>query len=152
YYFYLGVFGVMVLGFGYAMRNLPAGPNPLGVFADLLILPAAFYTFGTFNPPGWTIGAELLFYLVLPFLLVNRAILLASALVAAVVWTAAMQGHIDAEFYGYRMLPGSLVFFLIGVAIQRGERGLFAALVALFVVNGLALLGNGHFDAWHASL
>src|SRR5262245_54330091 len=63
YYFYLAALGMLVFGFGYSMRTLPAGPNPLGGLADLTILPLAFYPFGAWSPPTWTIGAELLFYL-----------------------------------------------------------------------------------------
>lgn len=141
YYFYMAAFAVLVLGFGYSMRTAPAGPNPLGVFADLLILPMALFPYGVWNPPLWTIGLELLFYLLLPLMLINRATLYVTAVIAALAWIAATQAGDHAG--AYRMLPGPLVFFLIGVAVQRGERALFAALVLMFVVDGIAIAVAG---------
>lgn len=150
YYFYIAIcaFTVLVLNW----RESPAqdgSPDALNIFANLTIIPLAFWMYSDsirhlgLNMPTWSLGLEFLFYLLLPWLLWDRRTLWAAAGVAAIVWTLATQGVINPDYYAYRMLPGTLVFFLVGVAVQRRDWWLFGLLATFFLASYGALAAVG---------
>ena len=92
------------------------------VFQDIvnnvIVIPLNYFMFNTAGsftliPPAWSLGAEIQFYLVMPFLLWFR-IRWAAFLVGAITFILAALTLINSDTFGYRLLPGVLVFFLIG--------------------------------------
>jgi exopolysaccharide production protein ExoZ len=127
--------------------------KPVDVFSTLANLTLTFGLVNSASTPvvgGWSIGIEVVFYLLLPFLILLRRnsvpIVLVSMFVAA--WLARDIGRFGSlpEGWGLYVHPANhLVFFVAGVAMRLyGERlprlgnGLF--LVAL-TVAGLAAFG-----------
>lgn len=94
---------------------------------NLAIFPLNFFMYNdawrySFVPTAWMLGAELQFYLLIPFLLQYR-LRLPAFLVAIVVLMLAHWGSLGAfsvgmfpgsDIFGYRLLPGVLVYFLLG--------------------------------------
>jgi peptidoglycan/LPS O-acetylase OafA/YrhL len=119
------------------------------IVASLPIVPLGFYMFGAAGaeilPPAWSLGLEMCFYLLIPFLIIYRARGVAFALSIA-VFIAACLGFIDTDLYGYRLLPGVLFMFLCGsylyqpqakgLAIAAGT-AVAAALVFVAIIAGL---------------
>jgi peptidoglycan/LPS O-acetylase OafA/YrhL len=87
------------------------------ILSSVLMLPLGFYMFGIGGteilPPAWSLGLEMSFYLVIPFLLILRMRGVAFA-VSVGVFLLACLGYINTDIYGYRLLPGVLFMFLCG--------------------------------------
>jgi peptidoglycan/LPS O-acetylase OafA/YrhL len=82
-------------------------------------------------PQSWSLGTELLFYLMFPALQSRFAI--AWALTASLcVFTVAASGAINPDVFAYRLLPGCLFIFLVGALIERNDhKALGRTVVAL---------------------
>lgn len=106
-----------------------AGPQPyIGVgrpsmaqwLANLAIVPLDFFVFWpalealVFVPPAWSLGLELQFYLLAPWLLRSRWATGAGIAATLAVQAAATFGPIEPDAYGYRLLCGTLFVFLSG--------------------------------------
>ena len=155
YYFYLAICAFTVLVVGWKETSSQDGPiDTLNIAANLTVLPLIFFSLnasiGSFilNLPAWSIGLELAFYAILPFVLTDSRILRMTAAGAAVVWALATHGAIDPELHSYRILPGALVFFLAGVAIQRRDAWLFIGLALFFAADAASLWVLGSFEGW----
>lgn len=99
------------------------------IAASLAIVPLGFYMFGASGswivPPAWSLGLEMCFYLVIPFLLIYRARGVAFALSVAVFIPACL-GFVNTDYYGYRLLPGVLFIFLCGSYLYKPQTKGFA--------------------------
>ena len=101
------------------------------IVSSLPILPLGFYMFGIGGtqilPPAWSLGLEMCFYLLIPFLLIFNARGAAFTLSVGVFLLACL-GYIDTDVYGYRLLPGVLFMFLCGSYLYKADnKGLMIA-------------------------
>lgn len=99
----------------------------LALWANVLAVPLDFFMFSPaiagfmLIPQAWSLGLELLFYLLMPWLLLGRVRGL--ALVASLaVWGVAAFGFIHTDTWGYRLLPGTLFMFLAGSYVYDQPR------------------------------
>lgn len=153
YYFYLAVavFIVFVVGWRSSVCCQSGPVNFVNIFANITVIPLDFWMFSTsidhfqLNVPAWTIGLELCFYIALPWLLYNRVSVWCSAIIGSIVWGLATHGVIDPDYFAYRLLPGTLVFFLVGVAAQRRDWPLFWCLCLFFLADAWSLSRAGVF-------
>lgn len=119
-------------------------PGPVDLFNNLTVVPLNYYMFNdsdryTLIPPAWSLGAEAQFYLLAPFVLLWPKRLLAVGLLGLGAYVAALAGLINSDWFGYRLLPGVLLFFLLGTYLQhlhhqqqsQRARALTAAVAAL---------------------
>ncbi|RWM26884.1 acyltransferase [Mesorhizobium sp.] len=112
------------------------------ILANLVILPLNLWTLfkhSIYNPPTWSLALELTFYLAFPLIWAigrkGQALVFgASVIMAGVAFT----GAIDSDYWGYRLLPGTLLFFLAGAAMATPDK--VDARYPL-VVLGLAVAG-----------
>ena len=156
YYFYLAICAFTVLVIGW--RETPSqegAPDAVNVMANVTIIPLTFWMFNKsigsliLNIPSWSVGLEMCFYLVLPWLLRDRRDIRYAAALGAGVFALATHGAIPhpspfwhgiiADCFSYRLLPGTLVFFLAGVALQRKDWLLFFSLAAFLEADALSL-------------
>jgi peptidoglycan/LPS O-acetylase OafA/YrhL len=150
YFFYAGVTLVWQL---YSQANtlfLTRAPSASDIFNNLLIVPLNYFMFNgsdqyTLIPPAWSLGAEAQFYLLAPLVLLWPKRLLAVGVISLCCYGAALAGLIHSEWFGYRLLPGVLVFFLLGAYLQqlhhRQHRA--RALATTGLVAALATLAMG---------
>lgn len=112
-------------------------PGPLHWLAQITVVPLAYYMYTgaegfVLLPPAWSLGVELQFYLLAPFLVLlpgrTLALLMAASLA---VFSAAQAQWLNADHFGYRLLPGVLFLFLTGAALRR--RAAPAALATLWL-------------------
>ena len=128
-------------------------PGPGDLLNNVLIVPLNYYMYNssdqyTLIPPAWSLGAEIQFYLIAPFLLVWPKRILAAGLLSLGVYLAALAGLINSDWFGYRLIPGVLLFFLLGALLQHlqqpqpqpGRARAMTALVAALATLALGLL------------
>jgi len=119
------------------------------IVTSLPIVPMGFYMYGItvpeILPPGWSLGLETCFYLLIPFLLVYKLRGIAFA-VSVAVFMVALLGYINTDVYGYRLLPGVLFIFLCGSYLYRLQTkgkvivagtAAIAALMFLAIITGV---------------
>lgn len=126
YVFYATAAAVWLFTIGHptAFLNLPARPED--GFNNLLIVPLNFFMFNgsdrfTLVPPAWSLGAELLFYLLAPLLWRSARLALVLGAGSLGVQAMAWHGLLQTDWWGYRLLPGVLWVFLLGMAMQRAQ-------------------------------
>jgi len=94
------------------------------IITSLPIVPMGFYMYGItvpeILPPAWSLGLEMCFYLLIPFLIIYKCRGLAFAGSVA-VFAVAYLGAIDTDIYGYRLLPGVLFIFLCGSYLYKAK-------------------------------
>lgn len=94
------------------------------LFNNITIIPLNFYRFNgsdrfTLIPPAWSLGAEVQFYLLLPFIMRIRTL---ATVISVTIYVCAATGVIDTELYGFRLIPGVLWFFLLGSWLFEAHR------------------------------
>lgn len=149
YYAWLAVAAV-AWALGANLGEFIAGPpGPWGIIGNLTVVPLDFYAFlppvkiFLLLPPAWSLGLELTFYLAFPFLLGSRLLLWAATLGGLAVAFLAAQGMLDSDIWGYRLLPGTLPFFVLGHAIYRRDPALLAAILSGLSACALAAWWGG---------
>ena len=106
---------------------LRAAPSISDLLNNLLIVPLNYYMWNgsdhyTLIPPAWSLGAEIQFYLIAPLILLwPRRIMIIGALSLG-VFGLAMVSILNNDWFGYRLLPGVLSFFLLGALLQHLHR------------------------------
>lgn len=94
----------------------------LDIWNQLTILPLNWYAWNDSDhfvlvPPAWSLGAELQFYLLVPWIMgMRRGLWFIVSLCIAVL---AVTGYINSELWGYRLLPGVLWIFLWGSVLSE---------------------------------
>lgn len=124
-------------------------------FNSALILPLTYATLWpvidtlTLVPPAWSLGLELHYYLLAPWILPHRRTMAALGAASIVIGGAAHLGLLPSDAWGYRLLPGTLWLFLAGAWLHRvaahGARAgplIIAWLIALALLVMTALQGR----------
>jgi len=154
YYLWLGF--AVVVGFALGQRslaNLSAGKAVVVASAHLLVLPLDFSAWipqlrrWQFNPPAWTLGLELCFYLLFPWLVMKRRWLWAAVGGSLMVDAGASLGFYDSYLFGYQLLCGSLVYFALGHAIYQRDIRLGTVILAGLAACSLLTWTGGRFNA-----
>ena len=124
--------------------------TPLGVSLNLAMLPLGYYMWWAEGelliPQAWSLGLEMSFYLVIPWMLIllSKKIMVFFAALSMIVYLVAYRGLIDSDIYGYRLLPGTLFIFIVGSSFSwkdscskkfRGFSLVFAGVLLVFAYN-----------------
>jgi peptidoglycan/LPS O-acetylase OafA/YrhL len=133
-----------------------SGLTPLKAALNLPIAPLGLYmVFDLGNamviPQAWSLGLEVMFYLVIPWIVLyaDRRIVAALSLV---VFLIAYFGVLNADYFAYRLLPGTLFMFLAGGMIFKlKDRALPPTpIAALWVLVATLLVGTWVFPQFNA--
>lgn len=148
-----------LLWFSWSHKNtafLQHSPGSMELLANFLVVPLNYFMFNhadqfTLIPPAWSLGAEIQFYLLMPLILLLRVrwlVLVGSLLVFA----SAAWGMIHTDYYGYRLLPGVLLFFMLGSYLydyreRPVQRKIVCIAALLAILIGVAVLTySGHLQ------
>lgn len=106
---------------------LTRSPTWQDLFNNITILPLNLYMYNgsdayTLVPPAWSLGAELQFYLIAPAMLLWPRIGFVLAGASLAIQALALHGGLNTEWYGYRLLPGVLWVFGVGMALFHWVR------------------------------
>jgi peptidoglycan/LPS O-acetylase OafA/YrhL len=128
---------------------------------NLLIVPLNLYSIipsldngHILLPPTWSLGAEVQFYLLAPFILRTRWGRGLVAVVSVGLFALAVFGALNTEQWAYRLLPGTLFAYLTGSLLHariRGDRDagrLAAGLYVTVAAIAMATLFTGQFDVF----
>lgn len=128
---------------------LQHAPQLSDLINNLSIVPLNYYMYNgadqfTLIPPAWSLGAELLFYLLAPWLWRHWQCALILAGGSLGTQLLAWHGVLHSDWWGYRLLPGVLWVFVAGMALHRwhvAQQHKQARLLAMAapVLAGLAL-------------
>jgi peptidoglycan/LPS O-acetylase OafA/YrhL len=99
-------------------------PDWMDLVNNLLIIPMNFFMWnGTDQyaliPPSWSLGAEMQFYLLAPLIILFPTVAWLIGLASLGVQGLAWLGLLHPEWFGYRLAPGVLCFFIYGVLMYR---------------------------------
>lgn len=122
--------------------------TPVKVFLNLLMLPQGYLFAHTLEgaqllPQSWALGLQLSFYLLIPWLLLwlPGPRLYLAGLASIGVFLLAYVGLVNTDAVGYRLLPGTLFMFLVGMTFadtdywaRRFRLGVLALSVLLYGV------------------
>lgn len=131
-------------------------PGLTDLLANFVVVPLNYFMFNhtdqfTLIPPAWSLGAEIQFYLLMPLILLLRTRWLI-ILLSLFVFGAAAWGKIHTDYYGYRLLPGVLIFFMVGSLLydyreHPVQRKLVCVGALCAVLIGVAVLWlSGHLQ------
>ncbi len=116
----------------------------LAFASDFRTLSAPLFAFAPV-PQAWSLGVEMWFYLVAPFILRRSVRLVIGALLASIVLRMGLQFAfgLAGDPWSYRFFPSELALFLLGAVAQRStDRADFRRLVALAVLVAVVLFIN----------
>lgn len=95
---------------------------------NFLILPLGYFMYWESNgalviPQAWSLGLEMTFYMVIPWILVycSKRQIFGLAGISFLVFLAAYLGMINTNYFGLRLLPGTLFMFLTGSAFFEND-------------------------------
>lgn len=118
YFLFLSLTMIWFFASGKTTDFLQHQPELGDWMANIFVVPLNYFMFNqtaqfTAIPPAWSLGAEIQFYLLIPVLLLLNLRWLAVA-IGSVVFAMAAIGWLNTDYFGYRLLPGVLLFFLLG--------------------------------------
>ncbi len=131
-------------------------PTILDWMSNIFIIPLNYYMYTgqdgfTLIPPAWSLATEVQFYLLAPLLLMSKTRLMLKICfgLSILIFTLAQAQCLSADYFGYRLLPGILFIFLIGVLQEQRlkYKNLTEALVALWLLNVYYFFGILMADA-----
>lgn len=138
---------------------MPDPPGPLAVFAHLFVIPlnllqaAPRYNRWVVDPPAWSLGQELCFYAVFPLVASYRPAVWAGAGLSLAVSMGAALHLYDQDVWGYRLLCGTLCYYLLGHAIYLRDAKLGGAIAIGLACCAAAAWATGHWhEQWTPSL
>lgn len=100
--------------------------TPINICLNILMLPLGIYMYDDLGgclliPQAWSLGLEVSFYLLIPFILTIGGFRIAFVSSLS-VFLCAYFGIIHTEFFGFRLLPGTLFIFLCGSMIFENRK------------------------------
>lgn len=125
YYSFLLMGGFVVWSGGAHSNYLKGHGNIYQWFANLFIVPLNYSMFSdTLNhflliPPAWSLGLEIQFYLLAPWLLRYKGAMFVVLVGSLLISTLAHLGILHTDWFGYRLLCGNLFIFLSGTWLYR---------------------------------
>ena len=155
YLFWLVATSIAVFGFDRRWLFQYGRPDWINVLCNVLVLPDSFWMYIPslaalfILPQAWSLSIELMFYALLPAIARCRWLEWSLALGGLTVFVLATASVLaPEENYSYRLLPGTLPFFLLGRALYRRDRAIQVVLLGGLMANLAAIwlagrLGRG---------
>tara|TARA_B100000989_G_scaffold27297_1_gene17635 strand:+ start:83 stop:1078 length:996 start_codon:yes stop_codon:yes gene_type:complete len=90
------------------------------IFDNIFGIPEDYFII--INPPTWSLGLEVTFYLIIPFILIKyKKYLNLFFIISLLFFILIFLFKFNADLLGYRLIPGTLFIFLIGSFLYYNE-------------------------------
>lgn len=159
YYVHLALYTAVIVALGPAPHFQYGTADATVAAGYLTVVPLCFFLYSAslstymIIPQAWSLGTELLFYAIFPWLLRGRNREIWWTVACLTAFIAATHGLLDRDSFAYRIPPGPMLFFMIGHFLQRRRGGPVAAVLGALAVNALALAVKGELAvAYNAEL
>lgn len=118
---------------------LSASPTISSYISNITIIPLAYYMYNhidtfTLIAPAWSLGVELQFYILAPFILLNIQRIYPMLFFSFVVYMLANFNIIQTEYFGYRLIVGVLFIFLLGSLLNLNTKSSKIVLLVVYMV------------------
>ncbi|WP_121628375.1 acyltransferase family protein [Poseidonibacter antarcticus] len=148
-YFMVLIFAFVIYLLGAKSYFISAVPTISDYLSNIVIIPLSYYMYNnidkfTLLPPVWSLGVELQFYILAPFILLNNKIIKLSISLSLFIYILAVVGLLNTDYFAYRLIPGVLFIFLIGAIIQKVIEGDLSSKKILFYLYLLLLFLLGY--------
>lgn len=126
YLFYMVLASVLIYFFGVDSAYIH-GLTFAKWLLNFFILPQAFFMYWADHalvlPQTWSLGLEMTFYLVIPWMLVyfSSRQIYGIACASFLIFLTAYFGKINTDYFGYRLLLGTLFMFLVGWSFFKND-------------------------------
>ena len=152
YLFWLVVtaFIVLVLQRHWIMQS--GRPDWINVICNITILPLSFFMYIPsvtalfILPQSWSLSLDLFFYGMFPAIAAWRWAGWICALGGLATFALATAGVLDPESFTYRLLPGTLPYFMLGRALYVRDRPMQTVILACLSLDALATWYGGRMD------
>ena len=106
---------------------LQRDPTVVDWLNNILVVPLNYYMVNGSDqfvllPPAWSLGAELQFYLLVPLMLLWPRVGVVLALASVAVHGMALAHWLNTDWFGYRLIPGVLWVFGVGMLLFAWQR------------------------------
>ena len=94
-------------------------PSLTGLIQNILIIPMGFYMTPWVGenfiliPPAWSLGIEFCFYILVPFIIINKLKKITFSL-SYIIFLIAYMGILPTDYFGYRLIFGTIYIFICG--------------------------------------
>ena len=150
YLFWLAATAAVVLGLNRRWLFQSGEPDWINVLCNIVVLPDSFWMFIPslaslfILPQAWSLSIELMFYALFPAIARWRWVEWSLALVGLAVFVLATASVLTPEeTYSYRLLPGTLPFFMLGRAVFRRDTAMQAVTLGILLLDLVAVILAG---------
>lgn len=155
YYFFLGL-GALAWWLGASSPFLTGSGSAFQWLGNLSIVPLNYFMVAPSLeqfmpvPPAWSLGLELQFYLLAPWLMPRPRLMLRLGAATLGVSALATAGWLQTDWFGYRLLCGNLYLFLAGAWLYRCRRegASMAPLLALWCAVAAMAIWTAAAHRW----
>lgn len=118
------LFSFFVYKLGATSHFLSAQPDSISYLSNITIIPLSYFMYNqtdsfTLLPPAWSLGVELQFYILAPFILLCTKRVALFFLLSFILYILATLGVLHTDYFGYRLIAGVFFMFLLGALIQK---------------------------------
>lgn len=118
------LFSYIIYLFGASSYFMSAKPDLLAYLSNITVIPLSYFMYTnidkfTLLPPVWSLGVELQFYILAPFILLKPSRTIIFLLFSFIIYALAVIGNIHTDYFGYRLIAGVLFIFLLGALLQK---------------------------------
>lgn len=101
-------------------------PSYIDWISNFTIFPLAYYMYSdidrfTLIPPVWSLAVELQFYLFAPFIFTSKRFFYILYIFSLFIFTLAIIGVLNTDYFGYRLLIGVIFIFLLGSLLYKAK-------------------------------
>jgi peptidoglycan/LPS O-acetylase OafA/YrhL len=144
FYFYIFCTVIASVFFGLKHNWMLFPPDFKSILIQLTVFPLNFYRAfpSMLIPQSWSLGLELFFYVIFPFILIFN-LRREFFVISLFIFILALAGVIDMDLYGYRYLPGTLFIFICGSYLFSNNKA-FPIFIFILSIGFLLLTYTGY--------
>jgi len=128
FYIYALMVSLLIYHLGVTSTFLSTKPTMIDYLSNLTVIPLSYYMYTSQEtffliPPAWSLGVELQFYILIPFLIQQDKAMFTLFVLSFITYLFATLGFINTDYFGYRLIIGVGFIFIFGIYIDKAIKG-----------------------------